>query len=412
MKIAIVNKFFFLKGGQETLMFQEADMLGNLGHEIAFFSMHHRNNSPDYKYSNYFADYIELSDLGSGFSLNQKLIIAKNFIYNKEVARRFNEFLKDFKPDIIHCHGIAHQLSTSILDIAKEHKIPVVQTLHDYQLVCPNYTFMLSSEKVCAELKCIKGNYYNCILYKCVKKSLPASILSSVEMYINYYKNVYVNTIEKFIAPSHFMYDIMLKSGLIEEKLVYIPNFVSIGDTDMQSQNNHYFLFIGRLSFEKGLLTLLKTFKELPEVKLKIAGTGPLESELKRYQEQNKINNVEFLGFIEGSQIPKYIRNCTAIIIPSEWYENAPMSILEAFSYEKPVIGSQIGGIPEMIIPDLNGYLFIPGDSNDLKKSILKFTQDENLTFKLGKNAKKFVEDKFNKQIHIEKLLELYNSLI
>jgi len=411
MKAALVNKFFYRKGGQEAVMLEEAELLKARGHEIAYFSMHHPNN-PEYKYDKYFADYVELSDSGKNHSFFEKINIAKNFIYNPKAAAKFQEFINDFQPDIIHCHGITHQLTPSILEVAKKHNIPVVQTLHDYQIICPNYSFLLSGKEICLDKKCAKGNYLNCILNKCIKNSYPASILGTAEMFINYSGGKYINLVDKFISPSKFLRQSVIDSGVSENKIEYIPNFSGVDVEESEIGYENYFLFAGRLSHEKGVFTLLKAFKDLPEAKLKLIGTGPIEEELKNYQNENAITNVEFLGYKSGSELQELFKNALAVIIPSEWYENAPMSILEAFSYSKCVIGSNLGGIPEMIINNKTGYLFNYSDEQGLKEKINSLAKNPELAISLGKNAKTFANENFSKESHINKLEALYLSLV
>lgn len=412
LKVAIANKFFYAKGGAETVAFEEGRLLEQAGHEVAFFSMHHPKNPTEYKYSKYFVDYMEFSNVGKEYSLSQKLKLAQKFIYNKQAEKNFQAFLDDFKPDILHCHGIAHQLTPAILKIAKKNNIPVVQTLHDYQLICPNYSLLRSSKTVCSDLRCSGDRYFNCILNRCVKNSLAASILSTIEMYCNYKNNKYTKLVDKFISPSKFLRDTVIKSGLSEGKIVQIPNFMNLDEFEPEYSNQGYFLFIGRLSFEKGLYTLLKAFKDMLDARLVIAGTGPEEDELLRYKAENSINNVEFVGFKSKSELMYYYKNCMAVILPSECYENAPMSIIEAFAYGKPAIGSNLGGIPEMIKTDFNGYFFSPGDVEDLKSKIKYFMEDPELSSNLGKNARQYALDNYTSQVHQEKLLKLYNTLI
>jgi len=411
MKIAIVNKFFFLKGGQETLMFEEAKLLEQAGNEIAFFSMHHPNNTSDYKYNKYFVDQVEFSNLGKEYSLFQKLKFANNFIYNNQAIVKFEAFINDFKPNVIHCHGIAHQITYSILSAAKKYKIPVVQTLHDYQLICPCYTLLKGSKKVCDVENCSSSFYINCITNKCVKTSIGASILSSAEMIFNHKINKLSSYIDKYICPSNFLMNKMINNGLPAEKFVHIPNFINGIDRIQPEFNNQgYFLFFGRLSYEKGLLTLLNAFKKMESCNLKIVGTGPIEKELIIFKEENNINNVEFVGFQSGDNLTNLIKNSIAVILPAEWHENAPMSIIESFAYGKPVIATNLGGSPEMIKEAETGYLFNPSNIKELKEKCLLFIEQPNLAANLGKNARNFALKNYNSQIHMEKLLRVYNN--
>jgi len=412
LKIAFVNKFFFLKGGSEKVMFDEANILEHNGHETAFFSMHHPQNPGNYKYSEYFVDYIELSNIGKEYSLLEKLKIIKNIIYNKQAAVNFEKFINDFKPDIIHCHNISSQISPSILRVAKKYNVPAVITMHDCQFVCPNYLLMKSGVKICEGNNCARGSYIHCFLNKCVKNSYSASLISALQMYFNRFTGSYTEYTDKFISPSNFLRNKVMETGLAKEKTVFIPNFVNIDEYTPEHSNYGYFLYAGRLSFEKGVNTLLNSFKKLPEARLKIAGTGPLEKELVKFTEQNNMNNVEFLGYQTGEALKESFKNCKALIIPSECYENAPMTVVEAFAYGKPVIGSNLGGIPEMVEHNKTGMLFEPKNTSELTNMISELNSTPEKVALLGRQARKKAEKLYNSSFHYEKLMELYNSLI
>ena len=412
LKVAIVNKFFFVKGGQESLMIEEAKLLEKAGHEVAFFSMHHKKNPP-YKYDKYFVDYAEYSNLGKEYSLSEKIQLAQNFIYNKQAAINFENFISDFKPDIIHCHGIAHQITLSILPVAKKYNIPVAQTLHDCQVICPSYSLLISSKSICKDVKCLNHKYYNCILNKCVKSSFTASFLSTMEMYFNYKLNNFTDCISKFVIPSTFLTDLVIKSGINQDRIVNIPNFINNIETKKPKfTNKGYFLYVGRLSFEKGLFTLLKAFKSIPEVNLVIVGAGPLEKDLIKFKGKNRLKNVSFVGFKMDEELEEYFNNCKAVILPSECYENAPMTIIEAFSHAKPVISTNIGGIPEMVKDGINGYLFEYKNIDDLKEKVLLLDRNDDFLMRLGQNARDMAVQKYSGVSHLNQLLDLYSSIL
>lgn len=411
-KTALVNKFFFLKGGSEKVMFDEAKLLEHNGHEIAFFSMHHPNNSKEYKYSKYFVDYVELANTGKEYSLPEKFKTVKNIIYNKQAEINFEKFINDFKPDIIHCHNITSQISPSVLRTAKKHSVPTVMTMHDCQLVCPNYILMKSGKTVCVENKCLKGNYINCFLNKCTKNSYSASLISTVQMYFNRITGSYTDYTDKFISPSNFLRNKVIESGIYKDKIAVVPNFVNIEEYTPEYSNSGYFLYAGRLSFEKGVETLLNAFKTLPDIHLKIIGTGPLEEEFIKYKEEHQLNNVCFEGYQCGEALKENFKNCIALIIPSECYENAPMTIIEAFAFGKPVIGSDIGGIPEMIENESTGFLFEPGNVPELIKKIKGLHSNLEKATTMGKSARKKAEEIYNSDFHYKKLREIYDSLL
>jgi len=412
LKIALVNKFFFLKGGADRVMFDEADVLEKNGHEVVFFSMKHPNNIRNYELEEHFVDYVELSQLGKEYGWFKKLKISLDIIYNRKNRENFEKFLLETKPDIIHCHNITSQISPSILHTAKKLNIPVVLTLHDYSLICPCYTLLKSGKEVCREIKCSKGNYLNCFINKCTKNSFKASFIHAMQGYFNYFTGVYKKNIIKFISPSIFLKNIFLQDGFKKEHIEIVPNFVDIEKYTPSFQDKGFFLFAGRLSYEKGLFTLLKAFESLPKSCLKILGTGPIGSELRDYAIKKGLNNVEFLGYKSGEELKEYYKNCKAVIIPSEWYENAPITILEAFAFAKPVIGSKIGGITEMIEHLTNGCLFEAGNHQELSDYIQKLNSDSSLAMELGKNARQKAENQYDAQFHYKKLMAVYQAAI
>jgi glycosyltransferase involved in cell wall biosynthesis len=412
LKIAIVNKFFFLKGGQETVALEQMKLLKEHRIEVAFFSMHHPKNDQSYPWTPYFVDHAD-------FSLQQdtkptawdKLKLASRFIANGEAAKKFRLFLEKFQPDVIHCHGIAHQLTYTILREAKKLDIPVVQTLHDYQVICPSYTLLKGNQTICTK-GCTRLNYLPCIQNRCVKGSLAASALSSMEMFYNRTLFDYTTLVDVFVSPSQFLARQVINSGIEERKVKVVPNFLTgIDKITPEYSNQGYFLYVGRLSHEKGLKTLLKAFQQVPEGKLLIAGEGPMQDELVSYTQNNSLNHVTFLGFLDRNQIANYISDAIAVILPSEWYENQPMSIIEAFSHGTPVIASDMGGISEMIEHDQTGYLFPAGDSDSLKNIIQNLLSNSGKSSGLGVLARKQALSKYNSELHIATLLGIYTDL-
>ncbi len=240
-------------------------------------------------------------------------------------------------------------------------------TAHDLKMLCLNYK-MMHHGKVCEECKGQK--YYRCAVNKCVKESFAKSCINVAEGYVHKWFHSY-DTIDKIITPSAFYKNKFEEFGISNERVIHIPNFL---DTEKMKVNRRddcekYYLYFGRLSEEKGVPTLLKAFQEI-NAKLYIVGTGPIKNNIEEYISENNINNVEVLGFMSGQSLKDIVGNAKAVILPSEWYENGPYSAIEALQMGRPIIGANIGGIPELI--DGNGYLFKSGDSEELKKQIKK----------------------------------------
>lgn len=404
MKILMVNKFFYIKGGSETYYFALRRLLEEHGHTIIDFSMQDEKNFPS-KYSQYFVENVNYNSSGG---LRRQLQAGFNIIYSREAKKKFEQLVIDTKPDIVHLHIFQHQLSPSILDIIKKYKVPTVYTAHDLKMLCLNYK-MMHHGKVCEECKGQK--YYRCAVNKCVKESFAKSCINVAEGYVHKWFHSY-DTIDKIITPSAFYKNKFEEFGISNERVIHIPNFL---DTEKMKVNRRddcekYYLYFGRLSEEKGVPTLLKAFQEI-NAKLYIVGTGPIKNNIEEYISENNINNVEVLGFMSGQSLKDIVGNAKAVILPSEWYENGPYSAIEALQMGRPIIGANIGGIPELI--DGNGYLFKSGDSEELKKQIkklegLKAVEYQNLKI----NSYKLFLDNYTKEIHYKKLNEVYLNVI
>ncbi|MFZ4632502.1 MAG: glycosyltransferase [Patescibacteria group bacterium] len=404
MKILQVNKFYYPRGGADKYFIDLSRELEKDGHEAAIFSMQHPKNLKT-PFSEYFV---------SRFSFNEgsKLNFLKapgRIIYSLEAKRKFKKLVNDFKPDIIHIHNIYHQISPSILDVAKEYKIPVVMHLHDYKLICPNYQLFVAG-RTCEA--CNPKKYCHCIKNKCFKKSLAKSILAALEMYIHHsVLKIYEKNITTFIAPSGFMKEKLISFSWPENKIKIITNpfspELSRNDNDKNIIEEDYLLYFGRLSKEKGLETLISA-AAITNSKIKLAGVGPEKEKLEKISHDLKVNT-EFLGFTSGEELKLTILKAKAIIIPSIWYENMPLSLLEALNLGKLVIASNIGGIPEIIKDGQNGFLFKAGDKNDLA---LKIKNLDNInTLNIKDSALKSVES-FNPRENARLVQNIYQEIL
>jgi glycosyltransferase involved in cell wall biosynthesis len=291
--------------------------------------------------------------------------------------------------------------------VLKKFHIPVVMTLRDYKLVCASYN-MLVQGKACEA--CKDGKYYHCFLKGCVKGSKAKSLLNTIEMYLHHKILSIYDIVDIFISPSRFLKTKMGEMGA-KGKFVYLPNFVRVDEFQPQyTWNENSIVYFGRLSEEKGLLTLVKAMKDIPEISLKIIGEGPLREHLESGIVKNGIGNIRFLGYKSGEELNAEIRNSMFVVLPSEWYENNPRAIIEGFALGKPAVGSRIGGIPELVRDDETGFTFQAGDPEDLKKKILLLAKNPEKILLMGKRARSFVEQELNPEKHYEKLMEIYKQ--
>ncbi|MBR0393855.1 MAG: glycosyltransferase, partial [Alistipes sp.] len=364
MKILLINNFHYRKGGSEAVYFNMARMLMQQGHEVVFFSCTSPQNEQSGSNRHFVAP-------NNSLPLTQG---AMRYIYNREAQRSLERLIQEEQPDIAHIHLFWGGLSTSILDTLRRHKIPVVHTAHDYRMVCPAYTFRRADGTICEE--CKGGKYYRCLKYRCSRNSLVHSLLMSIEMYLRNHWHKALKKIDGIVFVSKFAHDkhIEFTPQLAQTKSIVSYNTIpEIEERFVSRGRGEYYLFFGRLSYEKGIKTLIEAFTELNGPKLKIVGTGPEEETLRAYvAEHHAEHKIEFVGYRKGDELKELIRDASFVVVPSEWYENNPMTIIEAYSAGIPVIGAQIGGIPEIIDEDRTGYLFPSGGVQELKEAIIK----------------------------------------
>lgn len=405
MKVLLVNKYFYLKGGPERHISKISKILEAKGHQAIPFSMQDERNEPS-SYAKYFVSKV---DFNSPTSLGDKLRMVPRVIYFLEAKRKIEALIREVKPEIAHLHNIAHQISPSVLHSLKKFNLPVVQTLHDYKLVCPSYN-MVARGRICE--KCRGHRYYQAVLQRCNKGSFSFSLLNCVEMYSHSLLGIYERNIDVFIAPSNFLRHKVIEFGISGGKIFHIPTFVDSREYSPLYNGDNYFVYFGKVSREKGLLTLVQAMKEIKTSKLLIIGEGELKKDLEKYILQENIAGIKFLGHIKGERLKTTIRNSQLAILPSEWYENCPASILEAFALGKPVIGSDIGGIPELIEDGVDGLLFEPGNAEELSEKIAYLISRPQLGEQMGKNARKKMEEKYNPEVYYQRLMGVYQKLL
>lgn len=402
MKILLINKYFYKKGGAETVFFNIIKLLEKNGHKVIPFCLKNEKNIPS-PYEQYFVDYPELSES----SLLNKIKNTFNFFYNKNAAYQLEKLIIKESPDVAHIHLMFNSLSVSILPILKKYNIPTVMSVHDYRLLCPAYTFTDGKRNFCE--RCRAGHYYNCVTHLCSKRNFINSLMLCLDSYFRTKYFPPINYINKFLFVSKFS---MNKHIQIEKKFsnisTYLYNFTP-SVKDYCEIKGDYILFLGRISEEKGIVTLLNAMKEIPNIKLKLAGVGPLLEKL----QANCSTNTEFIGFQQGEKLQELIHNASFVVVPSECYENNPMTIIESYAIGTPVIGSNLGGIPEIILENKTGYTFEPKSSESLKNTIIKacsISQDE--YYKMSKAAKQFAYENFSEENYYQKLILNYQSLV
>ena len=406
MNILFLNNYYYLRGGSEQVYFGEMGMMKTHGHEVATFARRTPEDFPS-ELSGFFPEDMKTDSLSIGFGAFRTL---KEIIYSTESKKCLGLLLKEISPDVAHAHNIYGRLTTSTLDLLNRHNIPVVMTLHDYKLICPSYKLVCNG-RVCEA--CKGKRFFSAIWKKCHKNSRVASAVYAFESWFNDFFKKYENNVSFFISPSRFLKSKLVEFGFAEEKIVYIPNYIVSQDFSPNFFFENYLLYIGRLSAEKGISTLIKAFKNLKvqNIRLMIVGDGPTRGFLENLTDQD--SRIQFTGYLTGPALADATRNARAVIVPSEWYENAPISILEAFAFGKPVIGARIGGIPEMVDEYINGLLFESGNVDDLTDKLNKFLSYSNEKISdMGQAARKKAVEEYSPELHYEKLIKVYKKAI
>ena len=455
MRILLVNKYFYCKGGAETYFFALAEGLRALGHDVAFFSMQHPNNESSY-WSKYF---VSEKDYVGDISAFKKVQEASTLIYSFEARRKFEALLEEFKPDVIHMNNVHRQLTLSILDAPylKKHHVPVVYTAHDYILLCPAYTMVNGRGEVCDV--CLDRRFMHATKNVCVKGSRAKSALATMEAEFLKLHHSY-DKIDLIVAPSEFMKS-KLEEGGFAGKVVALQNFLTDSQMEMARKvaNTHkledavdgkrpYFLFFGRLSKEKGILTLVRAFLKatgltapydstesegavrrtaesskvandktfLPSSwDLHIVGDGPERPEIERLVADagsEAASRIQLLGYKSGEDLQREVGNARFSVLSSEWRENMPYSGLESLAAQTPVIGANIGGIPELVVEGETGFAFESGNVSDLTDSLIKASHVGENDYQIMQQAcAKYVNERCEQSQYVRQLEDSYRRI-
>lgn len=399
MRVLIANNYFYLRGGAERVMFNDMEALTDVGIEVIPFSAADPANVAT-DYSKYF---VPGADIHASSPL-RRLRAACDAIHCGRTAAAFTALIDRVRPDVVHFHNIYGRLSTSLLPAVQRRRIPAVLTLHDYKVVCPSY-LMLNQGKPCDS--CLDGGFYRCALHRCHKHNAAASVVYTLEAYLARLAGRY-GAVSSFLCPSRFMKTLLIRFGVEPERVVYHPNAVD-PDAYKPSYDGNYVLYVGRLSHEKGLVTLLEAMAGTG-IPLRIAGSGPMKQNVQATA-AIRGGSVVLEGHCEGERLQTLCRNAAFIVVPSEWYENAPMSVIEAFAYGKPVVATRIGGIPELVGDGETGYLVDCWNPAQLRAAVTRLWRDRTAQQRMGRKARELVEGKLSQAMRTASLIDIYENL-
>ncbi|MDD2656842.1 MAG: glycosyltransferase [Patescibacteria group bacterium] len=396
MKVLLVNKYWYIRGGAERVVFATKDILEKNGHEVEIFGMKHSQNILD---RDYFIPNIDYASV-KGF---KKISSACKSIYNRDAKNKFAKLVEDLKPDVVHFHNIYHQLSFSLLDVVKQKNISSVMTLHDYKMISPNYN-LFHHGKI-DESSCGR-NYYKCLFNNCME-SPWRSLAVTIEAYLSKWKK-WNKKIDVYITPSKFLKDKFVSVGF-ENKIEVINNPLVGFDFKSKIFVGKDILYMGRLSEEKGVKLVLEMAEKFPDAPFKIAGDGPLKKFLEKTIEHKKLKNVELLGYLTGDNLHNTLLNARLLLLPSQWYENYPLSVLEAHAMGKVVLAHDLGGLVEMIPREM---LVDHKDKNAWLQKIDQWYNktDKELAF-VAKDLRDNIIKENNIDVYYKRLIKVYEQI-
>jgi glycosyltransferase involved in cell wall biosynthesis len=407
MRILIANTRHFKQGGDSTYTFGLAEALRGAGHEVGFFAMAGDRNEPDPN-ADLFVSYIDFKALNQKKSVSAGLHVLRRSIFSSEAEEKFRRLVQRFNPDVVHLQNIHAHLTPSIVFAARRLGLPVVWTLHDYKLMCPNSHFRIDTTGEMCE-SCRPGNYLPALAKKCKKGSLLASGMAAVEAYAHWGRGLR-RQVDYYLSPSKFLADKLIEHGWPADRVRHVPNFLDATPELPVRGPGRHFLFVGKMEELKGVKTLLECAPKVPQCDILLV--GGCDDPAIRARLDRLPANVRYLGPKTRAEIGALLADARALIMPSIWYENQPMVILEAFAAGVPVIGSRIGGIPELIADGSRGALVEPGDACDLANAIARLDRDPDLAKAMGRAAHHYVVRHHSAAGHLGAVTHIYQRAL
>lgn len=391
MKILFIHDFYQQFGGEDSVALAERQLLEERGEEVLFWTRH--------------------NDEIKNYGILAKANFFADTVYSRRTARDLRKAAVDFKPDVAFVHNIYPLISPSLYYTLHALCVPIVQVLHDFRPFCSNGWFYING-RICE--RCKFGNHLHGVTNRCFRDSYMLSALYSTALGVNRWAGM-LDRVDAFICLTDFFKEKILEIGIPEEKIFIRPNFIDTAPlrTDSDGADGRgYALFLGRLSNEKGLWTLIRAFEPLPEIELRIVGTGPLEQEIRTYLREKNLHHIKLLGFKSGDEKWQLIKNCLFGVIPSQWYENFPIAALEFYAASKPIVASNLGGLPCVIQEGKSGLLFEAGKTTELSQKVQRLFSNPAEARSMGRQGRLLAETTYGPQQSYENLMSIFETVL
>jgi len=402
VKVLMVNTFHHARGGDSTYTRGLTRLLEGAGHEVVPLAMRHPDNDPS-PWEHRFLPWVDLRDPGGPFARARLLPRA---LWSRRAARACAGLVADTRPDIAHLQHIHRHITPSVLAPLRAAGIPIVWTLHDYELICPE-GHLFSQGAPCEA--CRGHRYGAAIQRRCKWGRLGPSIVAAAEKRLHHLLSVW-NQVDRFLCPSRFLADTMVRFGVPADRVVHRPNFLEAGAMPgpRPAGSRPIWLYAGRLSPEKGVDVAIAAARALPGADLWICGTGPEEARLRAIA--HGAPNIRFLGHLPQRILSRHIRTARAVVVPSRWFENFPYAVLEAQAAGCAVVASRIGGIPEQIDDGVDGLLVRPDDADVLRAALQRLLTEPGLAQRLGDAGARRVRARLSPDSHLAAVLAEYRA--
>lgn len=389
MKIVLVHNTYLIQGGEDVVFWQERDLLRAAGHVVI--------------------EYQKFNSEMQQYSTAQRLTLIGRTVWSNHAHREFSGLLRQHRPDIVHVHNTFPLISPSILWACHEQNVPVVHTLHNYRLLCPGANFIRDG-KPCED--CTHGSLWQSVAHGCYRESRSQTAAVALMLAVHRSRKTWTTTVDRYIALTEFSRSKFVSNGIPAEKIVVKPNCVD-PDPGKRTGEGSYALFVGRLSREKGALTLLKAWQQLPRtIPLRIVGDGPALQEVQSQAAMQGLTNITFIERQPRKKVIEAMKGARFVIFPSELYENFPLTILESFACGVPVIASKLGAMQEIVEEGRTGMFFTPGDSAALANSVTQAWERPDYMKALGDRARQLFEQKHTAAINYQNLINIYQQVI
>ena len=386
MRVLIVHNRYTQPGGEDEVFRGEVDLLEQNGHEV-----------------------IPFVEDNARFKGMPPLKAAQNAIWSKKAQGKLRQLIQETKPDVAHFHNTFLMISPAAYYACKEAKVPVVQTLHNYRLVCPG-SLLMRAGQVCEN--CVgKTVPWPGVIHGCWRGSRTGTAVVATMLAVHHLMKTWQEQVDVYIALTEFAQQKFIEGRLPAEKIAVKPNFVA-PDPGPGHHGGGYALFVGRLSSEKGVMTMLRAWKQLKNIPLKIVGDGPLMEEMQGFVQTEGLKDVKVLGRRPREDVFWLMREARGLMFPSEWYEGFPMTITEAFACGLPVIASRLGAMAEIIDDGRTGLHFEPGDAEDLAAKVEWAWSHPEAMQAMGREARREYEEKYTAERNYKMLMDIYHHAV